>query len=363
MNVIYFITALVILFYFIYPLWLKMISGGNVEKQAEKNKIGEVSLILLSYNGKSFLEDKIRKLSDELKAFPGHEMIIVDDYSIDGSRELLLGYKDIPGIKVILKDEHKGIPHTMNLAVSLAKYDYLIFCDQRQVTSGNSLAKLVEPLGDEETGVVSACISHIDKAGHSSWIRRYENFLKAGESQAGSLMGVYGPLYAMKKGYYSPIPEYIILDDLYLSLNVMATTKINITGECVIYDEHICSLHDYKRIRRYLTGFWQILRDKTLMGKLPPRQMAMLIWHKYMRLLIPVLLCLSYFTTGTLCFYSPVYYIPFLLLTVVGIASLTPLFSRLKNIVIHFVRINVLYVLAMADLIFSMIKPGFSPNP
>jgi glycosyltransferase involved in cell wall biosynthesis len=330
------------------------VANGTRPAKPTAGEIDGVSLILLSYNGREYLEEKIGILLDELKAFPDHEMIIIDDHSSDGSQEVLHKFESLRNVRLVLKDEHRGIPHTMNMAAALAGYEYLIFCDQRQEASRNILKKLVEPLGQEEIGAVSACISHIDKNGCGSLIRRYENFLKAGESHAGSLMGVYGPLYAMKKSCYSPIPEPIILDDLYLSLKVMASKEISILEDCRIYDEHICTLTDYHRIKRYLTGFRQILADRPMLGSLSGRQLTMLLWHKYLRLLIPVFLCLSYFTTGILSFYHTGFIVIFALLTLVGIASLSPFFSGLKNVMIHFVRINVLYVIAMAQLILKV---------
>lgn len=354
MKIIFYITAATIILYFLYPVWLKLMAIGKRKAQPAKGKIDRVTLILLTYNGKPYLEDKINLLLQDLRAFPEHEMLIIDDHSTDGSQELLHKYASIPGIRVILKEEQRGIPHTMNMAVSMALFENIIFCDQRQVTSLNSLVKLVEMLADDETGAVSACISHIDKAGCSSWIRRYENYLKEAESRAGSLMGVYGPLYALKRSCYHPLPEHIILDDLYLSLKVMTTRKINITQECLIFDDHICSLHDYKRIRRYIKGFQQILADKELMMRLPSRQLVMLIWHKYVRLLIPVFLCLSYFATGILSFFNPWFIVVFSILTLVGIASLTPFFYNLHNIIIHFVRINILYVIATAQVLLKV---------
>jgi glycosyltransferase involved in cell wall biosynthesis len=317
-------------------------------------KVDGISLILLSYNGKKYLEDKINLLMKDLQAFPRHEMIIIDDHSNDGSQEVLRKFEGEPGVRIILKPEHCGIPHTMNMAAGLAAYEILVFCDQRQDASGNILENLVSPLADEEVGAVSACISHVDKNGCGSVIRQYENFLKTSESDAGSLMGVYGPLYAMKKSCYSPVPENIILDDLYLSLKVMASKKISILENCRIYDEHICTLTDYHRIKRYLAGFLQILADRSMLGNLSGRQLTMLLWHKYLRLLIPVFLCLCYFTTGILSFGSSAFLLIFSILTLVGIASLTPFFFRLKNLMIQFVRINVLYVIAMAHLFLRL---------
>jgi len=321
-------------------------------------EIDGVTLVLLSYNGRDYLEEKIRVLLEDLRVFPHHEMIIVDDHSEDGSQEVISKFAGEEGLRIILKDEHRGIPHTMNLAVEKARYDNIIFCDQRQEASHNILKKLSEPLGNDEIGAVSACISQLDKNGCTSLIRRYENFLKAAESRAGSLMGVYGPLYAMKKGCYIPIPEQIILDDLYLSLGIMASKKISLLEDCRIYDEHICSLTDYRRIRRYLRGFLQIITARDMLSKLPARQLIMLLWHKYLRLLIPVLLFLSYISTGILTMYNPAYLLPFILFTVLGILSLTPAISRMKNLFIHFARINILYILAMGEILIRRPEPG-----
>lgn len=351
MEFIFIITAFIILVYMAYPLWLKSFPSEGAFTRKDFSEIPqEITLILLSYNGKLYLEDKVSMLLKDLKHFAAYEMIIIDDCSTDGSRELLERFRDEPDIRIILKPGHKGISHSMNLGVSLAKYNYIVFCDQRQMLSQEILLKLVEPLIHDEIGIVSACISNTDKTGCFSTIRHYENFLKYEESRIGSLMGVYGPLYAMKKSCYVSIPEGIILDDLYLSLKVMGSKKIKFIEECRIFDEHICSLHDYGRIRRYLTGFLQILTDKELLGHMPARQLIMLFWHKYLRLLIPVMLFLCYISTGILSISHPLYLLLFVFLSLLGVVSLTPLISRMKNIFTSFARINILYILAMGEI-------------
>jgi len=73
-------------------------------------------------------------------------MIIVDDGSQDGSKEIIDNFRNTQNIKVITKSEHKGIPHTMNLAVENAQYEHIIFCDQRQDLCRNILQRLVDPL-------------------------------------------------------------------------------------------------------------------------------------------------------------------------------------------------------------------------
>jgi glycosyltransferase involved in cell wall biosynthesis len=349
------ITGILILIYLLYPLWLMTITSVLPEKEKETEDISSVSMVLLSYNGKEYLKEKVDFLIRELSCFQHYELIIVDDNSTDGSRELLNDLCDTENIRLILKSRQKGIPDSMNLGVKNAKYEYIIFCDQRQKLSGNILRHIVEPLKYKKTGAVSGCICHLDKQNRCSLIRRHENFIKAKESRAGSLIGVYGPFYAIKKQYYSVIPDDIILDDLYLSLRILKTKQIEIREDCRIIDESFSYLNDYRRTRRYVSGFMQILKDKTIIRDLSARQKTMLIWHKYIRLFIPLFLFLSYISAGIMIMQGIGYLILFCLLTIGGLLSFVPLKVnsqfRMKNLV----RINILYFIALSDIFINEI--------
>jgi poly-beta-1,6-N-acetyl-D-glucosamine synthase len=352
MIAIFAITGFLILLYLAYPLWL-MFFFTREEDEMEPGEITGVSLVLLSYNGKEYLKDKVHFLIHELSVFQDFELIIIDDNSADGSKEELESFNGNRNIKIICKNRHKGIPDSMNTAVNLAKYEYIIFCDQRQKLSDQIIHQLVQPLTNKSVGAVSGCIHHLDKQNRFSMIRRLENFIKCKESAAGSLMGVYGPLYAIKKCCYAQIPENIILDDLYLSLRILKTKQIRLLEECRIIDKNFSSLNDYKRARRYLSGFLQIIKEKSIISDLSPRQKIMLAWHKYVRLLIPVFLFLCYVCAGILTFQGIEYVVIFSILTILGIISLMPVSFRFKNLV----RINILYFIALLDvLILNRVK-------
>ena len=115
MSLIYLITALLIILYLIYPLWLTLYSSSQSEGEIETVEINSVSLILLSYNGQQYLSEKINFLMKELSCFQNHELIIIDDNSTDGSKKILDNFRNIKNIRIVLKDEHKGIPHSMNM--------------------------------------------------------------------------------------------------------------------------------------------------------------------------------------------------------------------------------------------------------
>jgi biofilm PGA synthesis N-glycosyltransferase PgaC len=353
MNMVFLLTAFLFLVYMAYPLWLKVISSDKTEKEPETENIDSVSLVLLSFNGISYLEEKVDFLRRELSFFQNHELIIVDDQSTDGSRELLEKFRETENIKLLLKSRQKGIADSMNIAVENAKYEYIIFCDQRQKLSGNILQKVIEPLKNRETGAVSGCICHLDKQNSFSFLRKYENFIKAQESKAGSLIGVYGPFYAIKKQCYSIIPEDTILDDLYLSLRILKTKQIELREDCRIIDDNFAHLNNYKRARRYVSGFLQILKDKTLIRDLSTRQKTMLFWHKYIRLFIPLLLFLCYVSSGMMIMQGTGYQILFCVLTFAGLFSFVPLRIKFQFRLKNLIRINLLYTIALADILVN----------
>ena len=349
--IVYGISIAMVLLYFAYPLWLGLSSQKTTGK-AEKEDIHAISLILLTYNGIAYLKDKVPLLLNELDNFSNSELIIIDGNSSDGTQEFLQS-TEVPGkVRIVTDKEHRGIPFAMNLGVSMAKYEHIVFCDQRQIIAKNSILKIIEPLRDLSIGAVSSCISHIDKSLCCSWIRRHENFIKARESVSGNLIGVYGPLYAIRKCAYRPVPEDIILDDLYLSLKIMENKRVLIQPGCSIIDDGIAGIYTYDRARRYLKGFIQILRDKTLWKNLNRRQQTMLVWHKYLRLVIPVSLFLSYLITGLYGLNHIAFLSFFILSTLVIVISLIPgLSQRLQPL--NYIRINFLYFIAVSDISLS----------
>lgn len=353
MNFIFWITGILILIYLAYPLTLWLPAGSKRKKHPTGKTPGSISVILLTFNGGKNVAGKISFLLEELKSIPDGELIIIDDNSSDGTREIIGWFKNNDIIRIIRKDKQQGIPHSMNLGVSLAKNEILVFCDQRQQLLPGSLQRILAPMAEPEIGAVSGCISHVDKANCKSVGRVHENYIKSGESRIGGLIGVYGPLYAIRKNAYSPIPENIILDDLYLSLKILQTKKIVLVKNCAIIDEKFSGLYDYKRARRYLRGLLQIITSKQLLQNLSSGKVLMLILHKYLRLLIVGFLFLAYVTSGIMAASGTGYLVIFSLMTLVGWAVALQFWLKFKSGILDMIRINFYYLAAAVELFFS----------
>ena len=329
-----------------------MNASDEVILQQKSDEIDGVSIVYLSRNGASFVKEKLNFLVDELEIFNKAEIIVIDDNSNDGSREILKSMGKNSNISIVYNEEHKGIPNSMNKGVEAAKYNYIVFCDQRQKLSKHAIEKLIRALNVKNIGAVSASISHFDQENRFSFIRAGENFIKYYEAKNGSLIGVYGPLYAIKKDYYSQIPDYIILDDLYLTLKILKTNQVGIISDCKIIDVHDTLLISYERTKRYLRGFFQLLNEKNLIAKLSKKQMIMLFWHKYLRLLIPLLLLIGYLSLGILSFESQDYLMAFIVMTVIGISSMLLQRAKVSFFLQNLVQINIYYAMAFFDLLF-----------
>jgi glycosyltransferase involved in cell wall biosynthesis len=350
---VFLIAPIIIMAYFAYVLWLMLHEkAGYVD--AVEQPVEQISIIYLSQNGDRYLEEKIAFLLDELSAFEESELIVIDDNSDDSTDKIFRKFNS-EQLLVIQKTHKQGIPHSMNLGIQHARFEHVVFCDQRQNLEKGIVKKLVEPLKYQQVGAVSSCISCVDKSKGFSLLRAHENFIKQLEGRTGNLMGVYGPLYAIKKSCYHNIPERIILDDLYLTLSVLSTKQVVFQEDCKIYDDSLDFLYDYKRARRYLSGFFQLLGHKELLSGLSPRQKLMLFWHKYFRILIPIALAFSYLMMGLKSSGHPYVFILFVLLTFLSIVFLTPLHLNQSHQLRNIFRFVMFYSVGILDLFVSRI--------
>lgn len=295
------ITGFVLLLYLLYPLYLVMQRKPVAHVHAPVTP-KKVSVIFLSRDGGDEVIDKIQFLLGEISDMVGSELIVIDDHSMDDTVEKVKKLNH-PGLKIYLKEKTMGIPHSMNMGANLAANEILVFCDQRQSLAIGSIEKLVESLRDPLAGAVSGCISCYDKQHGFSLLRYHENLIKRLEGASGNLMGVYGPLYAIKRECFKYIPDYIILDDLYLSLSVLPKYHVRFMPEITITDDNPDRLYDYVRSKKYLQGLIQLLFERELWRNLNFKQKIMLLWHKYLRLTVPLLtvagLTLLYFSNNS----------------------------------------------------------------
>lgn len=126
-----------------YPLKMDTRKPDNAAPAAEDGRETPaplVSVCIGAYNRK----DTIRECVDSAleQTWKNKEIVVVDDASTDGTREILQGYGD--RIRLICRDTNSGIcPVTRNQAVAAAKGEYVAFLDSDDVWYPEKLAKQV----------------------------------------------------------------------------------------------------------------------------------------------------------------------------------------------------------------------------
>lgn len=84
-----------------------------------------VSIICLCYNHENFVVEALNSVLSQ--SYGNIELIIVDDYSTDGSKKKIENWlEDHPNIKFIANESNLGNTKTFNKALQFAKGDYII---------------------------------------------------------------------------------------------------------------------------------------------------------------------------------------------------------------------------------------------
>ncbi len=124
----------------------------------------KVSVIIPSFNHESFLSRRIDSVLNQ--TCDNWELIILDDASTDGSRNIIESYSNKHSkIKTVFNDKNSGGPfHQWNLGAQMASGDYLWFAESDDYCEKDFLEKLV-PLLDQnhEVGICYAQSYLIDE--------------------------------------------------------------------------------------------------------------------------------------------------------------------------------------------------------
>ncbi|WP_340075691.1 glycosyltransferase family 2 protein [Leptobacterium sp. I13] len=120
----------------------------------------KLSVVILNYNVKYFLEQCIRSVQAALTNIEG-EIIVVDNNSNDGSCEMVR--KFFPGVLLIENDTNVGFPKGNNQGVNIAKGEYICILNPDMVIAEDTFTKLLRHVTEENIGITG--VKLIDGAG------------------------------------------------------------------------------------------------------------------------------------------------------------------------------------------------------
>lgn len=100
-----------------------------------------VSAVIIAYQGVRFIPDCLRTVAAELADYR-HEIIVVDNYSTDGTREFI--ETRYPEVKLIRNERNEGFARAVNQGIKASQYEYVWLLNQDIRIRPGCLATLVD---------------------------------------------------------------------------------------------------------------------------------------------------------------------------------------------------------------------------
>lgn len=345
MNVFFWTLVLIMIYIYVgYPCILYFLS--KYKSSPNKNLIYTplVTIIMSVYNEEDLIQEKINNLLSLDYPQELIEIIIITDGSDDETANII---RSNSKVKLIESKQRLGKAACVNRAVLAAHNDVLILMDVRQTVENQAIKKLVANFQNKNIGAVSGELVYREKSKttqtteNAGFYWKYEKFIRKAESDIGSVQGVTGALYAIKKELMPVIPEGTILDDVYVPMTVIKKgLRVLFEPEAVIYDDaSVNESAERKRKIRTIAGNYQLLSmNKWLMSPFDNPTFVQFFSHKILRLLSPFILSLMVLSLtflalnnyGVIYMVMMVLFIVFMLCTYIDFVSnnvLTKLFK------------------------------------
>jgi len=219
-----------------YPLWLWFRASLFEHPWKRADIRPTVSIIMAVHNGGALLPEKINQLLAIDYPRDLLEILIVSDGSVDGTNEILAKVCDARARTFILP-QRCGKATALNLGIREAAGEMLLFVDIRPVLEKDAVRRLIQNFADPQIGCVGgqlmlrSDVHDGSTAAVSDFYWRYEQWMRKCEARSGSVLGVYGGFYAVRRKVAMQLSEGTILDDMYQPLHVASQ------GYRVVLDE------------------------------------------------------------------------------------------------------------------------------
>ncbi len=199
-----------------YPLVMKRLAARGRGAPLRPTEIPKVSIIITAYNEERGIGAKIENILASHFPLDRAEIIVASDASTDATDEIVRSYRD-RRVSLLRIEGRQGKTACQNAAAAMATGDILIFTDATTHVHADALRNLAAGLADPDVGCVAGRLvyqsrmqSATGQGNEAYW--DYEIRLRMAESALGSLTGVSGCLYAVRRSAYRPIDPRLISD-------------------------------------------------------------------------------------------------------------------------------------------------------
>jgi biofilm PGA synthesis N-glycosyltransferase PgaC len=296
--------ALCVYAYAGYPLLVGLLSALLGRPHRAGTGRPTVSLLIPAYNEAAVIGAKLANALALTYPADKLQVRVVSDGSDDGTDEIVRG---VAGVELQRVSPRGGKPNALNQAVPFARGDILVLSDANTMMAPDAVLRLASHFDDPRVGAVTGDVRLLtDAVSHGAgeglfW--KLERYVQRCESRLGSVIGVDGGMYALRRALYVANRPDTLIDDFVIAMNVARA------GYRVLYDPDAVASEDavadprqeFRRRARTTAGGFQSLFE----GRGRPRYSQPGLWagylsHKVLRWLGPFLLLALFASTVVL---------------------------------------------------------------
>lgn len=366
MSVIFWISIGVLVYtYFGYPLLLWALAKVHPKPvRSGASYQPNVVIVVVCHNEQKRIVAKLETCLEQDYPADRLRVLIASDGSTDDTVALVNGYPD-KRVRALDFSSRRGKAACLNDAVATCSEEVIVLMDSRQRLNPQAVSALVANLADETVGAVSGELVFVQddltpfaEGIDAYW--RYEKFIRHHEALSGSVVGVTGALYAIRRQCFEPISPQTILDDVAIPMQAaMKGWRVVFEKRAIAYDQpSAASAQERVRKVRTLAGNFQLLT--LLPGLLVPWRNPLFlrfVSHKVLRLVAPFAMVIALVSNLMLSAQSMVYAILLVLQLLFYVLALLPALwsgaARLLPVKIAsaFLHLNTFVVLGLIEFL------------
>lgn len=362
-------VLLVVHTYVLYPFSMIALFYRKKNKDpeyTEQDTLPSLAVLVAAYNEEKVIEKKIRSVFNTTYPLQSIKVYVGSDASTDGTDAIVESLqKEFSQLELVKFEGRSGKISIINHLQSLGDEDILIMTDANVIFQPGTLFELVKKFKDPEVGIVAGNIikESVTNDGIEYQEKIYlsiENKIKSSESNAfRQIMGAEGGCYAIRNSLFSKVPQKFIVDDFFITMQVITRGKNTLFNAAAICMEDVASdvSGEYRRKVRISSGNFQnmFFFRKLLLSFWKP--VGYMFWsHKVLRWLTPFFLVLSFLSSLLLASGSRLFVV-LLFLQLLGL--LFPFFNfvfRFKSPFLKFISHFYLMNYALLEGFFKFTK-------
>ena len=283
----------------------RQVSGGTsrsgTRRVATQVELPHVAVLVAAFNEEQHIAARISNLLNQDYPAERLHIYIGSDASSDRTGDIVRSMAH-PRLSFVDFTARRGKASVINDLAAMATQEILAFTDANTVFLPDAVQKLVRHFGRPDVACVCGELRLVkadadtlsdanaanDNQDHIYW--RYERLLKFFESRIGGLLGANGGVYALRRALYRAIPSDTIVDDFWISMQVVED------GQRCVYDPEAVALETIperisdefrRRVRIGLGNYQAFKRFAALLNPLRGTVAFTFFSHKVLRWLVP----------------------------------------------------------------------------